>query len=253
MRRVMPCVLSGIVLLAACTPTKPQPPGAPTTNSVNPTVASIVGSTNLPATGAPSTSVPPASTPSHGGPTILFQDDFSNESGGWDKQTSDNGSSGYGSGFYSIQVKAANYSIWANPGAQTDFSNASIEVDAAVANGAEDAGFGPICRYQDTGNFVHAIVTADGYYGIVVIKNQQYTVLTGNGKLIKNASIKTGKVTNHIQFECKDNGFTLFVNGQKLDAATDSSFSAGNIGLLASTFATAGVEVHFNNFLVTAP
>jgi hypothetical protein len=235
MRRFL-AVLIGIGLLAACN-NSTAPASAPT--AVKPTTAPL----------AQATSVPSASAAG----AILFQDDFSNKNGDWDQQSSTDGGSNYGSGFYSIQVKSANYSIWANPNAQPAFGDVAIDVDAAIANGPEDAGFGPICRYVDTDNFMHATITADGYYGIVLVKAKQVTVLTGQGNLVKSTAINTGKTNNHIQFVCKGNEYTLFVNGQKLESANDSNFTQGAVGLIATTFATGGVEVRFNKYVVTTP
>lgn len=228
--------LIGIGMLAACN-NNPSPASVPT--GVKPTTAPQFQATSMPE--------------SSGVGAILFQDDFSNKNGDWDQQTSTDGGSNYGSGFYSIQVKTADYSIWANPNAQPAFSDVAIDVDAAIANGPEDAGFGLICRYVDTDNFMHAAITADGYYGIVLVKAKQATVLTGQGNLVKSTSINAGKANNHIQFVCKGNEYTLFVNGQKLESAHDSSFTQGVVGLIATTFATGGIEARFNKYLVTTP
>lgn len=229
-------ILIGISLLAGCN-TNTTPASAPTV--VIPTTVPQSQATSAPVTNAAG--------------TILFQDDFSNKNGDWDQQSSTDGGSNYGSGFYSIQVETADYSIWANPNAQPAFSDVVIDVDAAIANGPEDAGFGLICRYVDTDNFMHAAITADGYYGIVLVKAKQATVLTGQGNLVKSTAINAGKANNHIQFVCKGNEYTLFVNGQKLESAHDSSFIQGAVGLIATTFATGGVEVRFNKYLVTTP
>jgi hypothetical protein len=107
--------------------------------------------------------------------TVLFQDDFSNKYGNWDQQSSLEGGSNYSSGFYTIQVKSADYSIWANSNSQPAFGDVAIDFDAAIANGPDDGAMGVICRYQDLGNFVDATITADGYSGIVLVKSAEAT------------------------------------------------------------------------------
>ena len=65
--------------------------------------------------------------------------------------------------------------------------------------------------------------------------------------------INQGASTNHIEGDCIGNTLTLYVNGTLLMTATDSSFSSGDVGLIAQAFSTGGVDMLFHNFLVTAP
>jgi hypothetical protein len=58
---------------------------------------------------------------------------------------------------------------------------------------------------------------------------------------------------NHVQAVCQGSDLSLSVNDQLLAAVEDASFSAGQIGLIAGTYATPGVEVFFDNLLVTQP
>jgi hypothetical protein len=236
MRRFL-AVLSVVCGLAACNSNAPAAASTPT--STLPTTPSAIQMTGVPSTNDTG--------------TVLFQDDFSNKNGNWDQQSSNEGASNYGSGFYTIQVKSADYSIWANPNSQPAFGDVVIEVDAATANGPEDAAFGAICRYSDVSNFMYVTVAGDGYYGIVLVKDAKATVLTGQGSLMKSNAINTGKINNHIQFVCQGDEYALFVNGQKLDSIKDSTFTRGSVGLIATTFAAGGAEVHFNKYLVTTP
>lgn len=208
-----------------------------TPNSANPTSAPAPQSSSAP-------------SPNR---AVLFQDDFANKNGGWDQQSSDSGGSDYGDGFYSIRVKSPNYSIWANPNSAPSFGDVAIDVNAVIASGPEDAGMGSICRYQDINNFMHATITADGYYGIVLVKNGTATVLTGGGSLAQSDVIKTDKTSNHIEFTCKGNAYTLTINGQKVDSVNDGSIAEGAVGLIGNTFDNGGVEIHFNHFVVSKP
>jgi hypothetical protein len=47
--------------------------------------------------------------------------------------------------------------------------------------------------------------------------------------------------------------YTLFVNGEEIDSAVSSTFTGGDVGLLAGTFDEGGVEVLFDDFSVSAP
>ena len=179
---------------------------------------------------------------------ILFQDDFSDPGSGWDRSSTDNGSTDYGQSDYVIHVDTKQYSVWANPG--RSFDDVAVEVDAWPTAGPDINEMGIICRYQDNQNFIYATISSDGYYGILALKDGNITTLTGDGQLQPSDAIKQGTATNHIELICRGDQYALVVNGQPVDSVDDTSFTGGDVGLLAGTFETGGVEVHFDNFVV---
>jgi hypothetical protein len=199
----------------------------------------------------PSADLRPIAQPALSGST-LYQDDFSNPNSGWDVGETDNGSTGYHDGVFVIKVNNPKYAKWSN--AYQTFENAAIEVDVVLAQGPASGELGLICRYQsDDQNFIYATISPDGFYGIYDSKDGTDTVLTGNGKLAQTDAIKPGNATNHIQFICNGDQYTLRINGQLVDAVTNSRLSSGDVGLIAATGDEGGLEAHFDNFLVTAP
>lgn len=184
---------------------------------------------------------------------ILFQDDFSNTSSGWDQASGDNGSTDYNNGTYRIYVKTSQYDAWANP-SKTFGANMVVEVDAARTAGPEANDFGVLCRYtqQEGGifNFYYFIIGSDGYAAIYKMVDSTATALAEDTGV---SAVKASK-TNHLRAVCQGSNLTLYVNGQKVLSATDSDISgSGDAGLIAGTFDTAGTDVTFDNFVVSQP
>lgn len=182
---------------------------------------------------------------------VLFQDDFSNTSSGWDKvQSAGEGMTDYQNGTYRIQVLTTNTEVWANPGLK--FTNVHIEVDAQKIGGPDNNDMGVLCRYQDDNNFYYMIVSSDGYYGIVKVKDGEQKLL-GQDNLMPSESINLGDATNHIRGDCVGSTLTLYVNGYQLATAEDTEFTAGDVGLVAGTYEESGADISFDNFTVTKP
>jgi hypothetical protein len=181
---------------------------------------------------------------------VLFQDDFSDMSSGWDRVEDEVGIADYADGVYRIFVDTDNTDAWANPG--LDFSDTVIEVEATKVGGPDDNDFGVICRYEDIDNFYFFIISSDGFYatGKVMDGVQE---LMGTSSMEPDDAIKTGNVTNNIQVDCIGSTLTLYANGKHLTTVEDDTFASGDVGLLAGTFDSPGTDIHFDNFVVRQP
>lgn len=181
---------------------------------------------------------------------VLFQDDFSDPSSGWDRITINEGVTDYVDGTYRISVNSNFTDVWANPG--LNFSDVRVEVDAIKVGGDDNNDYGVICRYQDSENFYFFIVSSDGYYGIgkVVGGVQQ---LIGEESMPPSELINQGSVSNRLSAVCAGSNLSLYVNGNFLTEVVDVDFTSGDVGLVAGTFDQPGVDVYFDNFMVTNP
>jgi len=230
--------------------------GAPSGGGVKPTDtgAAVAPIATVPATqppAAPATQAPGSAGAPAG--SILFHDDFSNPSSGWDQTTVSDGSTDYANGGYRILVNTTSLVIWANPG-QTLQNDVRIEVDATKSAGPDGNGFGIICRYTDQDNFYKLIVTSDGYAGISKVTSSDVIVISSpDGKLHTVNNINKGTASNHIRADCIGSTLTLYVNGNQVATATDSSLTGGDTGLFAQTYDTGGVDILFHDFNVYAP
>jgi len=183
---------------------------------------------------------------------ILFEDDFSDTSSGWDRNQDEDGLTDYYNGGYQIQVNSDNLFIFANPGLTNLPNDVRIEVDATKQGGSDDNSFGILCRYQDVSNFYRFIVTSDGYAGILLVKDGSGLSLNGVNLTPINAAL-AGNVTNKIRVNCIGHTLSLFVNGEQVLTAQDSTFSNGDVGVFAGTFDIVGTDILFDNFVVTRP
>lgn len=182
---------------------------------------------------------------------VLFTDDFSNTDKKWDQVSDASVTTDYYNNAYRIVVNDTTSDSWANPESES-FTDVHIEVDATKNGGPDDNDFGLICRYTDVDKFYYAVISSDGYYGIMKMTSDTGKPI-GNDSLLQSDKIIQGAATNHIRFDCVGSTLTLYVNGSQLDQQTDSDYTTGNVGLVAGTFDTGGVDILFDNFFVYKP
>jgi hypothetical protein len=182
---------------------------------------------------------------------VLFADDFSDPNSGWDIVDTTNYYSDYYQNSYRMIINTDMSDSWANPGNNV-FTDVTIEVDATKNAGPDDNDFGVICRYQNENEFYYAVISSDGFYGILKVTSDSTTQL-GFDELQPSNAIDQGTTTNKLRFDCVGDVLTLYVNGQQIDRQIDSTYSAGNVGLIAGTYDTPGTDILFDNFIVTQP
>ncbi len=181
---------------------------------------------------------------------VLFKDDFSDPSSGWDRVSVSDGVTDYVDGVYRIFVNTSNTDVWANPG--LNFDDVRIEVQATKVGGDDNNDFGIICRYQDNANFYFFVISSDGYYGVgKFVQGEQK--LIGSESMPPSEKINTGNATNHLRADCVGNKLRLYVNDELLTEVEDSDFTSGDVGLLAGSFDQPGTDIHFDDFVVLKP
>ena len=181
---------------------------------------------------------------------VLYKDDFSDVESGWIRVLDIKGFMDFYSSGFRIWVNTPGYNYWSTPGLQ--FNDVIINVDAARIGGPDENRFGVVCRYKDVNNYYFFVISSDGYFGIGKVFNG-VTSLLGQEMMIYNSSILSGLLPNHLQAECNKDTMTLYINGQPAGMAVDSDLSKGDVGLLAGAFGTPGVDILFDNFIVTKP
>lgn len=197
---------------------------------------------SLPLLAAPAANVPSG--------TVLFSDDFSSPTTGWDRtQYGEEGTMDYDNGAYRILVNALQANFWSTP--HKDFSDVRLEVDAGKLAGPDENRMGLICR-SDSASYYFFIVGSDGYYGLGLFRNHQATLL-GQSTMQASTEIKTGAAVNHLRLDCAGAALTAYTNGVQLAQVQDSTLQHGDVGLLAGTFSLPGVDVVFDNFVALKP
>lgn len=192
---------------------------------------------------------------------ILFKDDFSSASSGWDTHRDNEAITDYEDGAYRIQINTIGtdgngMSYWAAPGLESQLpGDIRIEVDATKSGGPDDNDFGIICRYRKSNqspNFYQFLVTSDGYVGIVLVTRGDQKIISSDSLQTSDA-VKQGAALNHIRADCIGDSLTLYVNGKKVASVTDKSLVKGDVGLIAGTYSEPGTDILFDNFVVSKP
>lgn len=181
---------------------------------------------------------------------ILFKDDFSDPNSGWMQGEDEFGKTEYSNGAFRIFVSSDVTGKISIP--RLLFTDVIIEVDASKVGGPDDNDYGVICRYQDENNFYFFEISSDGYYSIGKYQDNQL-VLIGMEQMQTTDFIRQGQATNRIRVACVGTNLSLSVNGHELAEVEDGDYSMGDVGLIAGTFETPGVDILFDNFKVYKP
>jgi len=183
---------------------------------------------------------------------VYFQDDFSNNTTGWPVVHSDEGITDYENAVYRIFVNMENQDYFATPGLSLQ-GDVRVDVDATKVGGVDDNDLGVICRYQDNNNLYQFVISSDGYVGIMKWVDGSLENI-GEETLIESSAVNMGNAHNHIRAECIGDTLTLYVNGQQVSSVQDTTFSGGgDVGIFAGTYDEPGTDIHFDNFVVSAP
>jgi hypothetical protein len=183
-------------------------------------------------------------------PLALFEDDFSDSGSGWDIVE---GATEYHEDTYRIFVVETDYQKWANPGRHFG-GDVRIDVDVTKAGGPDDNFFGVICRYnQDDGFDYYAFqISSDGFANISRFDDGAETNISSDA-MQPTEFITQGAATNHLRVYCKGDQLSLWVNGENVASATDSTYTEGDIGFFAATPENeSGVDIRFDNLTVFA-
>jgi hypothetical protein len=179
---------------------------------------------------------------------ILYQEEFENNTTGWDRISNDHGIMDYDSGGYRILVKQPDFNLWST--AEKDFGDVRIEADVFRLNGPDENRQGLLCRYQN-GDYYFFVISNDGYYGIGKFIGGQ-TLLLGQTAMQPSEFIQTNAV-NHVRADCIGDTLTFYINYNQVATTKDSDFKNGDVGLLAGAFTQPGVDVLFDHFIVLQP
>jgi len=208
-------------------------------------------STSTPTPTSTSTITPsptPTSTPTQ---KILFFDDFSDPASGWDEYSDSDGGMEYFDGIYRFELISPDVSFWS--GIYRYYSNVIIDVDSQKTKGPMSNEFGVICRWQDESNLYLLSISSDGYYGIFKLIDNEWSTVGSTDWGFNDHVIRTGIRPNHIRASCIGNNLVLEVNDSVLMDVYDSDLSGGDVGLYAGTYDAGGLEIEFDNFVVTRP
>ncbi|MCC7360371.1 MAG: hypothetical protein IT317_12885 [Anaerolineales bacterium] len=181
------------------------------------------------------------------GKPALYRDNLSNSDSGWCVDSDDTSALDYSGGEYVFEVNDTEWFVWCNP--DEDFDDIHVEVTAKNTGDTGDTVFGLICHFQNaTSDFYYGGISANGDYTIRLYQDGEDQVLA-EGTTDIDAEADSYK----LGLDCANGEFALYLDGQKIDSASDDTYTSGDIGLFAWTGDDAPAEIHYDDIVVTAP
>ena len=241
---------SGVFGGAAKTPTiTPAPTFTATTEAQTPSPHPPTD-TPLPPTFTPLPILTPLPTPEVLIKSTLLRDDFSSLGSGWEVSESSNGSVDYGDGNYVVQAKVVNKAVAGVANRRFDDVIVEVEATQVVAPPEDNDAYGLMCRVQPDEDGYGFLVGGDGFYSVWVVKGGDWQELV---EWDGSTAINRGNATNRIRVVCDGTHLALVVNGVRLVEIEDTTYTDGDIAVVAATFEDSPVEVRFDNVIVHDP
>jgi len=184
-----------------------------------------------------------------GGEQLPWADDFSDPASGWQAESDASAEVGYYEGVMRLLVKVPNRLAWASAG--REFSDFHLAVEATQVAGPDDNEYGILVRVRDADHFYRFSISGDGYYQVSKYDGEEWVVLSGDWT--SSDAIRMGVATNLLEVVCQGTTMTFLANGVTLTQVEDRSYPRGDVGLYAGSFFEPGVEVHFDDLIVTEP
>jgi hypothetical protein len=182
--------------------------------------------------------------------TQLFADDFSKVPGGWGVAESPSAAVSYERGGLRILVSQPYTYAWSVAGKR--FNDTHLEVTVTRLDGPANNLIGLVCRYQERSLFYLMFISSDGYYGIAKYSGESYQLI-GADQLQFTSVVNPQNNRFSIQADCTGNQLRLYVDDQLLMQAQDDELTTGDVGVFAGAYDRPGVDIVFDDFLVSEP
>jgi len=223
-RLVLTALATSVLLLAACAPTPAPPPPAPV-----PT---------------------PSEAPEISG-AVLYSDDFSDDTSGWETFDDEDGWCCYQDGWLHMKAYTSG-GIEIDSYANQYFTDFVLEVETKFVDGTDDNWHSVCCRVDEQESYYEFSISADGYYRLAVwIMDED---IDPSNRPTFSSHIRQGRdAINLLRAECVGNNLRLLVNGHLLTEMTDNRLTGGDITLGVTSWAGTHSEIAFDNLVITEP
>lgn len=144
-------------------------------------------------------------------------------------------------GAYHVTPTSANTAVTCYAPAG-DFGDFNLQVQASLAAGRDDIGYGLAFREGDADEYVFEI-TDNGRADVEIARFGQISVLSDVWTLP--AAARGAGHTHTLRVEARGDTFTCFVDGTRLGSVTDGHFPLGRVGLFAGM---PGQDAAFTDF-----
>ena len=156
-------------------------------------------------------------------------------------------------GKYRLQVDAERGIFWSTAGINA--GDGTYVLEATQTAGPLDNGFG-LMFMMDTEalDFYLFEVSGDGYVWIGLCEagcEDNQVMVVGEGWISSDAVRQGLNQTNRLRVEVKSGNMIFYVNGTEVGRGTNTTLTAGDVGVLIETLGEGGVVVEFDNFSYT--
>jgi hypothetical protein len=128
-----------------------------------------------------------------------------------------------------------------------------VEASFSSEGSPLDAAFGVVCRAESNDTYYRLGVGNDGTYAIARVQDGASTVLTGNGKWVRDRRLPTTPGFFLVRGECRGEDLTLVANSEVVATAKDTVLDGpGRAGVFVETFAEPNATVSVNHVAARA-
>jgi hypothetical protein len=180
---------------------------------------------------------------------FLFRDSFTQDLSLWDVFEEPGAISEIVDGHLRLTVSEPSsvaFTLAALNVADFDLTVQTVHLTGGAANT-----YGVIFRYIDSGNFYRFDISGDGLWGVSRRQGDQWISIV---ELTASPNIHTAPpAANALRLVARADEFVFYANDLEVGRIRDNNLPVGRIGLFASTFEEAPIQVSFDDLVVVAP
>ncbi len=165
---------------------------------------------------------------------------------GWDSFIQGNVSAGVEAGAYRMQADVNTYVRGFN---STPYADVVIDVQGIQLSAQPNNAYGVVCRgaANNTANGYYFLIGGDGSYSI---RKGQFGEVDALVHWAKSDAIARGTALNNLRVVCVEDYLALYVNGQFVADARDTTFSTGFIGFAVAARRGTRIEAAFDDLII---
>lgn len=169
-----------------------------------------------------------------GGSELLYRETFANtEDNDWPLEETDTVRKWFSGGKYQFEVQENNHAA-SKCSAAGEYDDFQLDVDVEHISGTDNkSATGLLFRFVDWDNYYEFLVSAAGTHKLRKQVNDVWEDIVG---WTSNAAITAGVGTNHLTVVAQGGSIVCLVNGEEVLDEMDSSFSSGQIGVVALSY-----------------
>ncbi len=184
---------------------------------------------------------------------LILEDDFAITHDRWGTLDGEKSSVQYDQAALRMKLFEKNYVVWSRP---NDENYRDIHAEITVINNDTHSttAFGIVCAQQsEDWSFYYLAITPAGQYAIIRATDGEDDVYLTNDGWADSDLIGVNADKYRVSADCGNGTLTLYVDGHKVGSASDSTYSAGHVGLFAwSGEDVAAADVSFDDFALSS-